>query len=81
MNRMTSGVAFRASGRVLPPWVIVFHVLSPICIVVIAVLNWKFAIALFLVVFGLKVLPVAENIGEIFMRPFLRQSNTNSPEI
>lgn len=36
----------------------------------ILLLNWKYAIAVFVVKFVLEVLPVLETIGNVLMRPF-----------
>lgn len=54
----------------LPNWTTIFYWLETIIIIYIAFLNWKFAIALFILKFILKVLPVLETIGNILMRPF-----------
>ncbi|MGY8911175.1 MAG: hypothetical protein ACKVIG_15140 [Flavobacteriales bacterium] len=54
----------------LPNWTSIFYWLDTIVIIYIAVLNWRFAIALFFLKFILKVLPVLEIIGNILMRPF-----------
>jgi hypothetical protein len=54
----------------LPNWTTVFYWLEWGVIIYIAVLNWRFAIALLILKFILKVLPVLEIIGNILMRPF-----------
>lgn len=66
-----SGVAARATGRMLPSWVGFFHIASFVVFVPILILDWKFAILLFTLVFFLKVLPVLEVIGEVVARPLL----------
>lgn len=54
----------------LPAWTGIFHWLQWALFIVIAVLNWKYAIVLFIIKFILKVLPVLEIIGNILMSPF-----------
>lgn len=54
----------------LPNWTTIFYWLEWALIIYIAILNWRFAIALFILKFILKVLPVLEIIGNILMRPF-----------
>ena len=54
----------------LPRWTNIFYVLETIILIVILFLNWKFGIAIFILKFILKVLPVLEIIGNILMRPF-----------
>ncbi len=67
-----SGVALDAQGRMLPDWVGFFVFLGWGLLISIVVLNWKYAIALFVIKFILKVIPVLENIGAAIMSPFLK---------
>lgn len=67
-----SGVATEAEGRSLPQWVNTFHWAGWIIFIVLLMLNWKYALALYALLFVLRVLPVLERIGSIIMRPFLR---------
>jgi len=78
-RRMNSGVAARAGGRVCPTWVGAFVFVEWALILTILVFNWKYAIALYVFSFLLKVLPVLEVIGEIIMRPFLRAPRSRDP--
>jgi hypothetical protein len=64
-----SGVAARAEGRTLPPWVGIFHWVGWVIFIGLFLLNWKYAV----VFFALKVLPILENLGELVMRRFLQQ--------
>jgi hypothetical protein len=66
-----SGVAIRAAGCVLPRWVVVFYVIEWVALLGILIINWKLAIALFFFTFILKVIPVLEIIGELFMKSYL----------
>ena len=66
------GVARRAEGRVLPTWINGIHWVGWALLVVLVVLNWKYAIALYAVLFILRVVPVLEMVGEIITRPFLK---------
>lgn len=54
----------------LPSWVGVISWLHWIVMLVLLVLNWKYAIAVFIIGFILAVLPVWETIGNVLMRPF-----------
>jgi len=54
----------------LPKWTGILFWLEWIVFIIILILNWKFGIALFILKFILKVLPVLETIGNILMRPF-----------
>ncbi|MFC1475666.1 hypothetical protein ACFLQW_01535 [Candidatus Zixiibacteriota bacterium] len=67
-----SGVASEAGERVLPFWVGYIHFVGYALFIVIIFLNWKYAIALYVFLFLLRVLPVLENIGAAIMYPFLR---------
>ena len=66
-------VAERAGDRTLPEWVNAFHWLGWILFITLLILNWSYALALYAVLFVLRVLPVSERIGEILMSPFLRK--------
>jgi hypothetical protein len=54
----------------LPTWTSVFYWVEWIIFIIIAYMNWRYAIALYLFKFILKVLPVLEIIGNILMKPF-----------
>lgn len=54
----------------LPFWVNGVWWLHWIIGITIFLLNWKFAIIIFLAKFVLSVLPVLETIGNVLMRPF-----------
>ncbi|MCK4462470.1 MAG: hypothetical protein KAW46_11740 [candidate division Zixibacteria bacterium] len=73
-----SEVAEEAGGRSLPPWVGYAHPVGWVLIVVILILNWKYAIALCAAMFLLKVIPVLERIGAWIMSPFLQAADTGS---
>ncbi len=66
-----SGVFQRAEGRQLPFWVGYIHILGWALFIVMILLNWKFAIVFFVLLFILRVLPILENIGEFLMRGFI----------
>ena len=67
-----SGVAADAEGRFLPPWVGIVHWAGWILFGGLLFLNWKYAIALYFLLFLLRVVPVLEWIGAVIMRPFLQ---------
>ena len=54
----------------LPRWVAIFHWFLWITWIWIFLLNWQYALTIFVVKFVLKVLPVLETIGNILMAPF-----------
>lgn len=54
----------------LPRWTDSFYVLETIILIIILILNWHLGIAVYVLKFILKVLPVLETIGNILMRPF-----------
>lgn len=55
----------------LPPsWVAGVYWIHYGLMVIILVLNWKYAIGLFIIGFIFEVLPVWETLGNIIMRPF-----------
>ena len=68
-----SRVAERAEGQQLPVWVSAFHWLGWAIFIVLLVLDWRYALALYAVLFLLRVLPVLETIGSFLMAPFLRK--------
>ncbi len=55
----------------LPSWVGIFGFLQWAIFIALFILNWKYALIIFVVKFILKVLPVLETIGNILMSPFL----------
>lgn len=54
----------------LPSWVGVISWLHWGVMLAILLLNWKFAVAIFIIGFILEVLPVWETIGNVLMSPF-----------
>lgn len=67
-----SRVAAKAEGRSLPQWVNIFHWAGWLIFVVLLLLNWKYALALYALLFVLRTLPILENLGSLMMRPFLQ---------
>ncbi|MBW1965936.1 MAG: hypothetical protein JRI48_00880 [Deltaproteobacteria bacterium] len=67
-----SGVAAKAEGRSLPQWVNIFHWAGWVIFVVFLLLNWKYALALYALLFALRTLPILENLGLLMMHPFLQ---------
>jgi hypothetical protein len=67
-----SRVAEKAEGRSLPQWINIFHWAGWVIFIVILLLNWKYSIALYALLFILKTLPILENLGSLIMRPFLK---------
>ncbi|MBL4644627.1 MAG: hypothetical protein JKX80_02050 [Candidatus Pacebacteria bacterium] len=55
-----------------PPWTAFFGISGWLTIIVIFFLNWPYALALMLVVFLLKVMPIMETFGKIIISPFMR---------
>ena len=55
---------------ILPKWVALVFLVDWLLIVALILLNWKYAILIFVVRFILKVLPVLEIVGNILMLPF-----------
>lgn len=54
----------------LPQWVALLYWLNWFLGLALILLNWKYAIVVFIIRFILKVLPVLEIIGNILMAPF-----------
>lgn len=61
-------------GKVLPWWTTAFVFLKWGAFIVLVVLNWKYALVLYVFLFAMRVLPVLEWIGQFIMRPFLIDS-------
>ena len=57
----------------LPKWVAVLYWVEWIIFAVMVYLNWKYALIVFAIKFGLKVLPVLETVGNILMTPFKKK--------
>lgn len=76
-----SGVAVAAQGRSLPQWVGYIHLAGWAMLVIIMLLNWRYAIALYAFLFILKMLPVLERIGAAIMRPFLQTDEDAAPQM
>lgn len=55
----------------IPEWTGLFGIIASLSILGIILLNWKFAIALIVVKFILKVLPILENIGAFLLTPLV----------
>jgi len=53
----------------LPPWVAAFHWAQWTLFLVMLVINWKFAVVVFLIKAVLKVLPVLEVVGNLILSP------------
>ncbi len=68
-----SGVAQRAEGRSLPQWVTAIYWLGWIILLALLILNWPYALALYVALFVLRVLPVLERLGWLLMSSFLRK--------
>ena len=66
-----SAVAAEANGRMLPRWLGYIHFAGILMIIVLLIMNWKYAIALYSLLFLLRVLPVLERIGAAIMSRFL----------
>ncbi len=63
--------------RSLPLWVGFFYYIQWALFITLAILNWKYALIIFVIKFILKVLPVLETIGNILMSPFKPEDNHN----
>lgn len=59
-----------ANEPMLPAWVGVISWLHWIVMLTMLILNWKYAVSVFIIGFILAVLPVWETLGNILMRPF-----------
>jgi hypothetical protein len=53
-----------------PKWIGLVYWLCWILFIILVLLNWKFAIIVYVIRFILKVLPVLEIIGNVLMSPF-----------
>lgn len=53
-----------------PKWVALIFWIDWLLIATLILLNWKYAILVFIIRFILKVLPVLEIVGNILMSPF-----------
>lgn len=78
MDLLHSGVSLRAGGRTLPNWVGSSVIAGRVTFAALLIANWIFAVALRLVLFLLKVLPVLELMGECIMHRFLMESADNA---
>ena len=65
----------------VPNWTGMFAILSWIVFPAIFLLNWKYAILLFVIKFILKVLPVLENIGALILIPVVGKETARSVNI
>lgn len=54
----------------LPDWTVAFIWIGWITFLALIFISWKYALAIFIIKFILKVLPVLETIGNILMSPF-----------
>jgi hypothetical protein len=54
----------------LPSWVAIIYWLEWLIFIIMVLLNWQFAIIVFVAKFILKVLPVLEIVGNFIMSPF-----------
>ena len=54
----------------LPVWTRPLYILEWVWRIALLVLNWKYALGFFFLLFILKVLPVLETIGNVLMAPF-----------
>lgn len=61
----------------LPAWTGLFGWLQWAIFCVLAILNWKVAIILFVLKFVLKVIPVLETVGALIMIPFTKKRDKN----
>lgn len=70
----SSAIAERAEGHKFPDWARALHTFGGWAILIaLLLLNWKYTLVLFVFLWFLKFLPLLENLGELMMRPFLRQ--------
>ncbi|MBX3290937.1 MAG: hypothetical protein KF855_16625 [Acidobacteria bacterium] len=60
----------------LPAWVTLFYYFQWLLWITLAILNWKWALVIFIIKFVLKILPVLETIGNFLMFPFSKDRNT-----
>jgi hypothetical protein len=68
--RLTQAKSGGEDFGTLPAWTGIFGWLQWGLFIVLAILNWRCAIWIFVVRFTLKVLPVLETVGNIVMAPF-----------
>jgi hypothetical protein len=59
-----------ADAELLPQWTGFLIYISWGIFIFMVLLNWKYALAVWVIRFILKVLPVLETIGNLLMRPF-----------
>jgi hypothetical protein len=59
----------------LPNWVASLYWIEWVIFIIIAFLNWKYALLVFIIKFLLKIIPVLEIIGNILMSPFKSKRN------
>ena len=62
----------------LPLWAQLLRVPGWALKIYLLFLNWKYALAFFVVLFILKVLPVLETIGNILMAPWRPKTGSNN---
>lgn len=65
----------------VPNWTGIFAILGWIVFPAIFLLNWKYAILLFVIKFILKVFPMLENIGALIMLPFVGNKTARAVNI
>jgi hypothetical protein len=63
--------------KYVPSWVVIFDFLMWGLWIFIFILNWKYALLLFVIKFILKVLPILEYLGSYLMWPFIGTENAN----
>jgi len=54
----------------LPKWISVFHILGWLLLLSMVVADWKVGLAIWILMFVLKVLPVLETVGNLLLAPF-----------
>ena len=61
----------------LPIWVNFFYLASWVLFIILFLLNWKYAILVFIIKFILKVLPILEIVGNVLMAPLHWKKHKN----
>ncbi len=71
----------REDEAFVPQWTGIFAILGWLSFLGLILLNWKIAIAVFIIKFILKVAPVLENIGALLLLPVVGKETASAVNV
>ncbi len=78
--KLQKGIESESQNRLLPRWVGLLHWAEVICLLFVLLLNWKFAVVIWIMKSILQALFILELIGYMVLYPF-NLSRESFPEI